>query len=133
MTELRVLQVPFARVPPPGPLQTLNHFGGVSAAVDKKHSLQGLMEDVAPRPVKSRERVESYEALKATVEAQERVIKEQHFIIEGLRRELINVRQTAKPKSPERSARVKEQPESSFFWNLERVQGNIQAALSKYS
>jgi hypothetical protein len=133
MTELRVLQEPFARVPPPGPLQTLNHFGGVSAAVDKKPSLQGLMENSAPCPVKSKDRVESYEALRTTIEAKEQVIKEQYSIIEGLRRELTLSRQSAQPKSPERGGEVREQPESSLFWNLERVQGNIQAALSKYS
>lgn len=132
MTDLLVLQAPFAKVPPPGPLQTLNHFGGVSAVTERRVNVGGVLSE-NPSPLKKpKDNEETFEELRATIGAQNEIIKEQSFIIESLRRELAQIKNASKPKPPTNLQKQTE-PDSSFFWNLERLQGNIQEALSKYS
>mmetsp|Transcript_28632 Transcript_28632/g.50907 ORF Transcript_28632/g.50907 Transcript_28632/m.50907 type:complete len:202 (+) Transcript_28632:364-969(+) len=136
MTEMLVLQDPFAKVPPAGPLQTLNHYGGVSAVSEKKLYFNEDQLAASPRS-KPREKEESVDSLKSTIDAQNQIIKEQNFIIEGLRRELATLKQESSRKRSPVRAPVQPQREfdidSNFFCNLEKLQGNIQAALSKYS
>lgn len=100
MTDLHVLQDPFAKVPLPGPLQTLNHYGGVSAVSEKKiYDLDYYNETSSPSK-KLSERGGSTEELQATIDAQNQIISEQNYIIESLRRELARLRQGSRTKSP---------------------------------